>query len=125
MGVIYIQGKNGQLAGMDIDCDGNQKTPASANDGRCGPSDDTQSTTAFEDTIISYNAGIKELNPYVHPYVVFGNDNEDHKSGFVSFNPQDYGVKPLSVMAVVCGNKLVRSPHFPSPNLKTPPLTPP
>lgn len=106
---------------MDIDCDGNQTTPASANDGRCGPSDDTQSTTAFEDTIIGYNAGITELNPYVHPYVVFGNDNEDHKSGFVSFNPQDYGVKPLSVMAVVCGNKLVRSPHFPSPNLKNPP----
>lgn len=95
---------------MDIDCDGNQKGPG--NDGRCGPSQDTQSTTAFEDTIKGYNVGIQELNPYVHPYVVFGNDNENHKSGFVSFNPEDYGIKPLSVMAVVCGNKLVRPPFF-------------
>lgn len=106
MGVVYIQGTNGKLAGMDIDCDGNQQGPA--NDGRCGSSGDTQSTTAFEDTVKSYNAGIKELNPFVHPYVVFGNDNDDHKSGFVTFNPQDYGIQPLSVMAVVCGNKLVR-----------------
>lgn len=107
---MYIKGKNDLLAGMDIDCDGNQKGPA--NDGRCGPSQDTQSTTAFEDTIKGYKVGIDELNPYVHPYVVFGNDNEDHKSGFVSFNPEDYGIQPLSVMAVVCGNKLVRSPVF-------------
>lgn len=95
---------------MDVDCDGSQESPA--NDGRCDPSTDTQSTTAFEDTIIGYNAGIKELNPYVHPYVVFGNDNDDHKSGFVSFNPEDYGIEPLSIIAVVCGNELVCSPLF-------------
>lgn len=101
---------------MDVDCDGSQESPV--NDGRCDRSVDTQSTTAFEDTIIGYNAGIKELNPYVHPYVVFGNDNEDHKSGFVFFNPEDYGIEPLSIIAVVCGNELVVHP-FSFPHTKT------
>lgn len=106
---------------MDIDCDGNQDGPG--NDGRCDPTGDRQSTTAFEDTIVGYHAGISELNPYVHPYVVFGNDNENNRPGFVSFKPENYGIKPLSVMAVVCGEQLVRPPHphHLSPNRHLPP----
>jgi hypothetical protein len=90
---------------MDIDCDGAQGGPA--DDGRCGNSQDTQSITSFADTVKAYNKGIQDLNANVHPYVVFGNSGT--KSGYKNFNPQNYGVQPLSLMAVVCGNKLVGS----------------
>ena len=86
---------------MDIDCDGQQG--GAGEDGRCGSSGDTQSQTSFKDTIISYKVGINDLNAKVHTYVVFGNDGTSP-----SFDPQKYGVEPLSVMAVVCGDKLVR-----------------
>jgi len=103
--VIYIQGKRGSLADMDIDCDGVQNGPA--NDGRCSVSrsPDYQDTTAFQDTIVRYRAGITDLNAYVHPYVVFGNTGS--KSGWRTFDPTSVGVRPLSVMAVVCGDNLV------------------
>jgi hypothetical protein len=84
---------------MDIDCDGNLSY---AGDGRCGSSTDTQGETAFKDQVQQY--GIPDLNSYIHPYVVFGNVGSDQ------FDPTKYGVKPLSVMAVVCGNKLVGRP---------------
>ncbi|KAK1752738.1 chitosanase [Echria macrotheca] len=104
--VIYIQGKKGALADMDIDCDGAQGGPA--DDGRCsiGRSPDYQGTTAFQDVVASYAAGIKDLNSYVHPYVVFGNTGS--RKGWRTFDPTRYGVRPLSVMAVVCdgGDKL-------------------
>lgn len=89
---------------MDIDCDGIQGGPA--DDGRCGSSGDTQSQTSFQDTVRSYGQGQRDLDANVHPYVVFG--NEGSRAGYVTFNPQDYGIKPLSLMAVVCGDKLVR-----------------
>lgn len=94
---------------MDIDCDGNQDEPSSnANDGRCGNSGDTQSDTSFEDTVASYGeSGLKNLNPYVHPYVVFGNSNDRGTSGYATFEPTKYGVEPLSLMAVVCNNQVV------------------
>lgn len=112
---------------MDIDCDGSTKGPS--NDSRCDPLGDRQTTTAFGDTIRKYHVGIKELNPFIHPYVVFGNDNENNKPGFVKFDPQKYGIKPLSLMAVVCGEKLVRPLPFPpeiasNPKPKTPPTNP-
>lgn len=88
---------------MDIDCDGAQGGPA--DDGRCGDSGDTQSITSFADTVRAYNKGIADLYANVHPYVVFGNSGT--KSGYKNFDPQNYGVHPLSLMAVVCGNKLV------------------
>lgn len=90
---------------MDIDCDGIQN--GAGNDGRCGSSSDTQSDTSFEDTVASYGQGINNLNAFVHPYVVFGNVGT--KSGYVNFHPQDKGVQPLSLMAVVCGDKMVSS----------------
>ncbi|TAQ87395.1 hypothetical protein B7494_g4279 [Chlorociboria aeruginascens] len=88
--------EGGNLSNMDIDCDGKQG--GVGDDGRCGKSTDTQSITAFQDTVAGYKAGITDLNAYVHPYVVFGNDDSDP-----SFSPEKYGVKPLSVMAVVYG----------------------
>lgn len=84
---------------MDIDCDGAQ----GGGDGRCGKSQDTQDETAFKDTVSSY--GISDLNANIHPYIVFG--NEGSKPGYTTFLPQDHGVQPLSVMAVVCGEKLI------------------
>lgn len=99
--VIYLQGTGGQFVNMDIDCDGVQGS--SADDGRCGDSSDTQSITSFQDTVSGY--GIEDLDANIHPYVVFGNSGT--KSGYANFDPQDYGIEPLSVMAVVCGDKLV------------------
>ncbi|KAF7560638.1 hypothetical protein G7046_g3518 [Stylonectria norvegica] len=97
--VIYLQGKNGQLVNMDIDCDGIQNGPA--NDGRCGSSGDTQSITSFQDIVQSYGTGQKDLDANAHPYVVFGNDGT--KPGWKKFNPIDHGIEPLSVMAVIYG----------------------
>lgn len=88
---------------MDIDCDGIQDGPG--NDGRCGSSSDTQSQTSFMDTVASYGQGVSDLNAFVHPYVVFGNVGT--KAGYVNFDPRSVGVEPLSLMAVVCGDKMV------------------
>jgi len=80
---------------MDVDCDG-------ADNGARGCSNDPsgQGTTAFKDKVSKY--GISDLNANVHPYVVFGNEGASP-----SFEPKDHGMEPLSVMAVVCGGKLV------------------
>lgn len=48
--------------------------------------------------------GISDLDANVHPFVVFGNEE-----GYPSFDPKTYGIKPLSVMAVVCNEQLVRT----------------
>ncbi|PFH55734.1 hypothetical protein XA68_17704 [Ophiocordyceps unilateralis] len=87
---------------MDIDCDGDQK-PTTANDNRCEASTDTQARTRFREKVRRY--GIPDLNPHVHTYVVFG--NEGSKPRWPVFDPQQQGIKPLSVMAVVCNNKLI------------------
>ncbi|KAK3341976.1 fungal chitosanase of glycosyl hydrolase group 75-domain-containing protein [Lasiosphaeria hispida] len=104
-GVIYIQGRRGALADMDVDCDGVQGGPQ--DDGRCsfGRSPDYQDTTAFQDVVAGYNAGIQDLNTYVHPYVVFGNTGS--KPDWRVFDPTQHGIRPLSVVAVVCGDMLV------------------
>lgn len=87
---------------MDIDCDGDLSNPV---DGRCGSSDDTQGETRWKAEVqTASNHKIKDLNANIHPYVVFGNERDD---GGATFDPRTYGVKPLSVMAVVCGDKLV------------------
>lgn len=118
--MIYIKGTGSAFADMDVDCDGEQN--GRGDDGRCGNSHDTQSITSFEWIIKDYNKGIKDLNANVHPYVVFG--NEGSKSGWKTFDPQAHGIRPLSVMAVVCNGKLVRTPPplppFP-PNTNPPP----
>jgi len=102
-GIYYIQGTGGKLANMDIDCDGQWGGPA--DDGRCANDGSHLPITAFQWILEGYNAGITEFNPYVHPYVVFGNFGD--ADGYTTFDPQTLGIKPLSVMAVVCNNKLV------------------
>ncbi|KAH7347824.1 fungal chitosanase [Plectosphaerella cucumerina] len=101
--IIYLQGQNGQFVNMDIDCDGVQGGPA--DDGRCQSSNDTQSQTTFQWDVEHYNAGQKDLDANVHPYVVFGNEGE--KPNWPTFDPQKHGIEPLSIMAVVCNNQLV------------------
>lgn len=79
---------------MDVDCDGSNNTG-----GDCGNDPSGQSETAFKDQLSQY--GIDDLDANVHPYVVFGNAN---------FDPQQYGMEPLSVMAVVCNSQVVSLP---------------
>lgn len=94
--VIFLQGL-GILAGIDIDCDGEQK----GGNGRCKYSGDTQDQTAFKGQIPGHV--IEDLNASIHPYVVF--DNEGDYSP--TFDPRAHGIKPLSVKAVICSDKLV------------------
>lgn len=77
---------------MDIDCDGVDDKA-----GDCSNDPSGYGETAFKYTVQSY--GISDLNANIHPYVVF---NEPP-----FFNPEKYGMKPLSVMAVVCNNQVV------------------
>jgi hypothetical protein len=98
--VVYLYGPGKALADMDIDCDGDQSFRG---DGRCGSSKDIQSETTFRDEVRKF--GIPDLNANIHPYVVFGNQGNYTPT----FDPQAHGIKPLSVMAVVCGHKLVRN----------------
>lgn len=99
--IMYLQGTGGNLVNMDIDCDGALGT----GDGSCDSSEDTQGETSFKDTVVSYKKGIKDLNAYVHSFVVLG--NEGSKSGYVTFDPTSVNVQPLSIVAVVCGNQMV------------------
>ncbi|PKS06105.1 hypothetical protein jhhlp_007939 [Lomentospora prolificans] len=101
--IVYIQGTGGVLANMDVDCDGAQGGPA--NDGRCASSRDTQAVSSFQSTVASYGRGIRDLDANIHPYIVFG--NEGSKPGWKTFDPQEVGIQPLSLMAVVCGDKLI------------------
>ncbi|KAI1017712.1 hypothetical protein LB504_004010 [Fusarium proliferatum] len=90
-GAIYLKGSNGNYDNMDIDCDG-----ANNHAGACSNDPSGQGETAFKDTVKKY--GIPDLDANVHPYVVFGNDGASP-----SFDPQQHGIKPLSVMAVHYG----------------------
>jgi hypothetical protein len=118
--VLYLQGRNGVLANLDVDCDGVSSNTsaaapaagnsgAAANDGRCRQdlSPDLQPATSFRDVVRGYKKpGVPDLNPYVHPYVVFGNaPGTRHRRGWRSFDPTKYGMRPLSVMAVLCPDR--------------------
>lgn len=81
---------------MDIDCDG-----ANLGSGDCANDPSGQDTTAFMDTVGGYGKGISDLDANVHSYVVFGNFDSSP-----SFDPESFGMKPLSVMAIVCNNQL-------------------
>lgn len=115
-GIIYQQSPGGRLSDADVDCDGQLSTPRldPSEVRKCDASTDTQPQTSFRDTIKGLGVGISDLNPLVHSYVVFGNTNEG-KPDWPSFDPQDNGqkkllggkkVEPLSVMAVVCGERM-------------------
>ncbi|KAK4240514.1 glycoside hydrolase [Achaetomium macrosporum] len=102
-GVVYTKGAGSAFADMDVDCDGVQHGPG--DDGRCASSSDTQSVTSFQSIIAGYNKGITDLNAFVHPYVVFG--NQGSMPGWKTFDPQQYGIEPLSIIAVVCNQQLI------------------
>ncbi|KAI0175181.1 fungal chitosanase of glycosyl hydrolase group 75-domain-containing protein [Pestalotiopsis sp. NC0098] len=175
--VVYLQGNKGQLAGMDVDCDGAPQK-GQENDGRCPQTSRRSNPTAFRDIVQSYGKGIEDLDTYIHSFIVFGNDDDSddpsgpgsggpghpghggggpghgggggggppghgggggppghgvpgsggsgHGSpgggghgggsgsgghggggwGGLTFDPKKYGIEPLSVMAVVCDNKM-------------------
>ncbi|KAK3299769.1 fungal chitosanase of glycosyl hydrolase group 75-domain-containing protein [Chaetomium fimeti] len=92
-GVIYLQGPNGSLANLDVDCDGTDG--GARDDGRCRAelSPDLQGRTSFRDALSAYGRGVGDLNPYVHPYV------------WRAFDPAAHGMRPLSVMAVLCPDR--------------------
>ncbi|CEJ80605.1 hypothetical protein VHEMI00779 [[Torrubiella] hemipterigena] len=92
--VIYLKGGKGNYDNMDVDCDG-----ANNSGGDCANDPSGQGETAFKDTVKGY--GIGDLDANIHTYIVFGNEG-----GKTTFKPQDHGIKPLSLMAVVCGGKL-------------------
>lgn len=95
--LLYLAGpKSMPLGGMNVDCDG-----ANNSGGKCSNDPSGQGQTAFQDTVKSY--GIPDLNANVHGYVVFGNEG-----AIPAFSPKTAGMKPLSVMAIVCGDNLVR-----------------
>ncbi|KAE8376156.1 fungal chitosanase of glycosyl hydrolase group 75-domain-containing protein [Aspergillus bertholletiae] len=94
-GAIFMHSsKGGEYTNMDIDCDGANNTA-----GKCANDKSGQGITAFQDEVKKF--GISDLDANLHPYIVFG--NEDHSP---HFNPQEYGMEPLSVMAVVCKNQV-------------------
>ena len=95
--MIYLKGPSGQYDDMDIDCDG-----ANHSAGKCANDPSGQPDLAFDDTLQGYNVGLQHLDAHIHPYVVLGNED-----GSPTFNPQSKGVKPLSVVAVVCNGNLV------------------
>jgi len=93
-GAIYLQSSinGGVYDDMEIDCDGVGSS--------CSDDPSSQPTTAFADTVGKF--GISDLNTFIHPWVVFGNDGTNP-----SFDPQEFGMEPLSIMAVVCNIQLV------------------
>lgn len=103
---MYIQGKNGLFANMDIDCDGQSLQP---NSGRCGHNPTDQSVTAMRDALQAYQvAGITDLNTYIHPYVVFGNSGTNPHN--VVFDPQSVGILPLSIILIVTPTVMASRP---------------
>ncbi|KAF4542709.1 uncharacterized protein LTHEOB_7439 [Lasiodiplodia theobromae] len=90
---LHSDANGGQYADMDVDCDG-----ANLGAGDCANDPTGQSQTAFQ-WIVADKYGIDDLDANVHSYVVFGNDDP-------AFDPQQHGMEPLSVMAVVCGGQL-------------------
>lgn len=87
---MWIAGSS-SLADMDVDCDG-----ANSSKGKCANDRTGQSITAFQDEVSTF--GIGDLDANLHSYVILGTKN---------FDPRDVGVESLSIVAVVCNNRLV------------------
>jgi hypothetical protein len=94
---------------MDIDCDGKEREP---NDEQCGHNLSDQDVTAMRDDLQAYEVpGLEDLDPYVHPYVVFGNSGSHQ--GNRPFDPRQHKVRPLSLILVVTRDVLVSAALFP------------
>jgi hypothetical protein len=88
---------------MDVDCD--RVRGSWADDSRCqyALSPDAQNKTSFCNVLADYGRDVTDLNPYVHPYIVFGNSfSAKNITGWRTFDPARYGMQPLSVMAIIC-----------------------
>lgn len=100
-GVVYLKDTSNGYADADVDCDG-----LNASKGDCNNDPSGQSMTAFQDQVQKF--GIDDLDAHIHTYVVLGNDNSASEGdGGKKFDPQSVGIKPLSLVAVVCNNKLI------------------
>ncbi|KAI9679097.1 MAG: hypothetical protein M1829_001767 [Trizodia sp. TS-e1964] len=73
-----------------VDCDGSNMYGIG-----CGSDQTGQAKTAFKD-ILKVNK-LKDLDATIHSYVVFGND---------AFKIRPHNIKPLSLVAILCGGKL-------------------
>ncbi|GBF64510.1 endo-chitosanase [Trichophyton mentagrophytes] len=93
-GVVYLKGPKGRLGDIDVDCDG-----ANRSKGECANDLTGQGQTSFKDEVQGY--GLDDLDANLHGYVVFGNEGKRP-----SYLPSDSGIEPLSVIAVVCNNRL-------------------
>jgi chitosanase len=93
---IYLKGKRGLYDKMEITCDGVRNV-----DGPCSKDPDRVGDTAFKE--VAREKGWPDLDPSIHSYVVFGNDGDK-----ATFDPQAVGMRPYSVVAVVCNNQVVR-----------------
>ncbi|KAL2013502.1 hypothetical protein VTN00DRAFT_1027 [Thermoascus crustaceus] len=95
-GLIYLAGpsRKQSLGDMDVDCDGDDRTA-----GKCSNDNSGQDQTTFQQIVKGY--GFSDLNANIHGYVVFGNEGAKP-----SFEPKEAGMKPLSIMAVICNNQL-------------------
>ncbi|KAK4508261.1 hypothetical protein PRZ48_001999 [Zasmidium cellare] len=101
LGAIFLHRNGGLLNNMDIDCDGSSNGTLACEDDETG-----QNQTSFGWLVAQYtNNKVKELDAQIHPYVVFGNV-PDEKGSSPTFNPTDYGMVPLGVMAVVCNGQV-------------------
>ncbi|KAA8902930.1 fungal chitosanase of glycosyl hydrolase group 75-domain-containing protein [Sphaerosporella brunnea] len=89
-GALYVSGP-GELADMDIDCDGAHK---------CTGDGSFQSGTAFDDILQSQGYGIESLDASKHTFVVLGTC--DVAVDTLTGGP----IQPLSLVAVVCNNQL-------------------
>ncbi|KAF2014748.1 glycoside hydrolase family 75 protein, partial [Aaosphaeria arxii CBS 175.79] len=97
---LYLKDNKNGYADLDIDCDG-----ANNSGGKCGNDPTGQGQTAFRDTVKEF--GIPDLDANIHSYIVLGNDNSvEEGDGGEKFDPQSLGIKPLSVVAIVCGGQL-------------------
>ncbi|KAJ2970506.1 hypothetical protein NQ176_g8153 [Zarea fungicola] len=102
-GIVYLQGTGGSLANMDINCSGYNYDPYGGQSW-CDDGLDSLRWTRFDDIVARYQNGGPGLSPYIHSFITFGNFGT--KKGYVPFDPQSVGIEPLSIMAVVCGDKL-------------------
>lgn len=89
---------------MDINCSGYNYDPYGGQSW-CDDGLDSLRWTRFDDIVARYQNGGPGLSPYIHSFITFGNFGT--KKGYVPFDPQSVGIEPLSIMAVVCGDKLV------------------
>ncbi|KAI9764944.1 MAG: hypothetical protein M1840_007969 [Geoglossum simile] len=96
-GAIFLKGSGNQYDNMDIDCDGLNRLA-----GKCSDDPSGQDETSFQDDVKTASGGeVENLDAHLVPYVVFGNEEE-----YPAFDPREYGMQPLSVMAIVCGDRL-------------------